>query len=299
MSELAQILVTGGGGQIGRELARLTWGDNVRLHVPTRDQLDISDLGSVRAAFRDVKFKAVINAGAFTAVDQAERNAAAAFNANALGPAVLAELTSELDIPLIQVSTDYVFDGLTEQPYLEIDRTNPLSVYGASKLAGELAVRSVNPRHVILRTAWVVSPHRTNFLKTMLRLATERSEVRVVHDQKGSPTSAADIAATLQSIVLRMIADPEAPAGTFHFVNAGVASWAEFAEYIFGYGALLDGRSTNVTRISTADYPTLAQRPKSSVLDTTKICSEYGISPRDWRTAIADIIHELVPRGAA
>ncbi|KQY84841.1 dTDP-4-dehydrorhamnose reductase [Brevundimonas sp. Root1423] len=293
MPETSHILITGGAGQIGRELALRDWGPDVYLHFPSRDRLDVSDAKAVAAIFRTTPFRAVINAGAYTAVDRAETEAGEAFRTNALGPAILAEATCAAGIPLIQVSTDYVFNGRSQRPYTEEDATDPLGVYGASKLAGEMAVRAANTRHVILRTAWVLSPHRANFLKTMLRLSNERPQLRVVSDQKGSPTSAADIAAALRTITLRLITDPAAPTGTYHFVNEGVASWADLAEAIVAGNAAAGGAAAQVVRISTSEYPTLARRPANSVLNTAKIGSDYGITPRNWRDAVEEIISEL------
>ncbi|MGV3580256.1 dTDP-4-dehydrorhamnose reductase [Brevundimonas sp.] len=291
--ETWDILITGGAGQVGLELAQVAWPDRVKLHRPTRDELDLSDAGAVRAAFAATPFKAVINSGAYTAVDKAESEVAEAFAANAMGPAILAEVTRAAGIPLIQISTDYVFDGSGEQDYSEGDPVGPLGVYGASKLAGELAVRSGNPRSVVLRTAWVVSVHRNNFLKTMLRLAADRPALRVVDDQTGSPTSARDIARTLSAITLRMIEDPEAPTGVYHFVNGGSTSWAGLAREIFERSAEAGGPSATVEGITTAEYPTPARRPANSRLSTFKITRDYDITPRPWRHAVAEIVAEL------
>lgn len=292
------ILITGGAGQVGLELARAEWPANVRLHLPTRDQLDLGNAGAVRAAFAATPFKAVINSGAYTAVDKAETEVAAAFTANAMGPAILAELTRAAGIPLIQVSTDYVFDGSGERDYAETDPVGPLGVYGASKLAGEVAVTTGNPRSVVIRTAWVLSPHRANFLKTMLRLAADRPALRVVDDQHGCPTSARDIADALKTIALRMIDDANAPTGIYHFVNAGSTTWAGLAREIMALSAARGGPSATVEGITTADYPTPARRPFNSRLDTSKITRDYGIAPRPWQDAVAEIVAELIPEAS-
>jgi dTDP-4-dehydrorhamnose reductase len=289
------ILITGGAGQVGLELARAGWPAHVRLHLPTRDQLDLGDADAVRAAFAGTPFRAVINSGAYTAVDKAETEVASAFAANALGPAILAEVTKAAGIPLIQVSTDYVFDGSGERDYAETDPVGPLGVYGASKLAGEVAVTTGNPRSVVMRTAWVLSPHRANFLKTMLRLATDRPALRVVEDQEGCPTSARDIAEALKTITLRLIDDPDAPTGVYHFVNAGSTTWAGLAREIMALSAARGGPSATVEGITTADYPTPARRPSNSRLDTFKITRDYGVTPRPWKDAVAEIVAELIP----
>ena len=291
--DAVDILVTGGAGQVGLELARVAWPARVRLHTPARAELDLADADAVRALFARIPFKAVINSGAYTAVDKAETEVAAAFAANAMGPALLAEATRSAGIPLVQVSTDYVFDGSGEQDYAETDPVGPLGVYGASKLAGEYAVRTGNPRSVVLRTAWVLSVHRANFLKTMLRLAADRPALRVVDDQTGSPTSARDIAQALADITLKMIADPDAPTGVYHFVNGGSTTWAGLAREVFARSAALGGPSAEVEGIATADYPTPARRPSNSRLSTFKITRDYGVAPRPWQDAVAEIVAEL------
>lgn len=299
MPEPVHILMTGGGGQLGRELARADWPAGVVLHRPSRDALQLSDAASVRAAFAAVPFAAVINAGAYTAVDLAETETAAAFAANAMGPAILAEVTREAGVPLVQVSTDYVFDGAAARTYVEDDPIGPLGVYGASKLAGELAVRSGNPRSVVLRTAWVLSVHRSNFLKTMLRLAADQPTLRVVEDQHGCPTAARDIADALKTITLRLIAGMDAPTGVYHFVNAGETSWAGLAREIFAVSAAAGGPSAVVQGIAAADYPTPARRPANSRLSTEKLTRDYAIAPRPWQDAVAEIVTELTAKGAS
>lgn len=293
MADPVHILITGGAGQVGLELLAARWPDYVVLHAPTRSELNLGDAKSVQAAFVATPFSAVINSGAHTAVDKAETEVAAAFVANAMGPAILADITREAGIPLIQVSTDYVFDGSKNDSYVESDPVGPLGVYGASKLAGEMAVRSGNPRSVVLRTAWVLSVHRANFLKTMLRLATDRPALRVVGDQHGCPTSARDIAAALKTITLRMIADPSAPTGVYQFVNAGETTWAGLASEIFALSAATGGPTAAVEAIPASEYPTPAKRPTNSRLSTAKLTHDYGIAPRPWQAAVAEIVTEL------
>ncbi len=287
------ILITGGAGQVGLELLRANWPNDVVLHAPTRDELDLTSAASVQALFDKVAFAAVINSAAWTAVDKAETEVAGAFAANTGGPALLADATRERGMPLVQVSTDYVFDGTKAEAYVESDPVAPIGIYGASKLAGEMAVRLGNPRSVVLRTAWVLSAHRANFLKTMLRLAADRPALRVVDDQHGCPTSATDIAEALKTIVLRMIVDETAPTGVYHFVNAGEASWADLAREVFRLSAETGGPSAQVEGIPSEQYPTPARRPKNSRLSTAKITADYGVRPRPWQTAVADIITEL------
>lgn len=293
MADPIHILITGGAGQVGLELLAADWPEGVFLHAPTRLELDLGDAASVRAALAATPLAAVINSGAHTAVDKAETEVAAAFAANAMGPAVLADATREAGIPLIQVSTDYVFDGSKDGLYVETDPVGPLGIYGASKLAGEMAVRAGNPRSVVLRTAWVLSVHRANFLKTMLRLAADQPALRVVGDQHGCPTSARDIAQTLKTITLKMIADADAPTGVYHFVNGGETSWAGLACEIFALSAAAGGPSAAVEPIPSSDYPTPAKRPTNSRLSSAKLTRDYGIAARPWQAAVAEIVHEL------
>lgn len=298
MADRTHILITGGAGQVGLELAAAGWPGDVVLHAPERRDLELSSAASVKAALAKAPFAAVINAGAYTAVDRAEAEVEAAFAANALGPAVLADATRLAGIPLIQVSTDYVFDGSADRPYREDDPVRPLGVYGASKLAGELAVRHGNPRSVVLRTAWVLSRHRSNFLKTMLRLAAERPALKVVEDQRGCPTSARDIAEALKAITLRMVSTTDAPTGVYHFVNAGEATWADLAREILRLSAEAGGPSAAVEGIPTSGYPTPAVRPANSRLSTAKLTRDFAISPRPWPLAVAEIVSELTAERA-
>lgn len=290
---MGPILVTGGTGQIGTALKALAPA-GLDLVMPPRAELDLGDPDALAAAVAARPWAAVINAGAYTAVDRAESDVVACWRANALAPAALAAATANAGIPLIQLSTDYVFDGAKPAPYEEGDPVAPIGVYGASKEAGEQAVRTANPRHLILRTAWVVSPYGANFVKTMLRLGAERPELGVVADQQGCPTSALDIAATLLTIVRRLVEDDAAPGGTYQFVNAGEATWHDLATHVFGRAAGHGRPAPKVAAIATAQYPTPARRPANSRLATAKLARDYGIVPRHWRAAVDEIVDALV-----
>jgi dTDP-4-dehydrorhamnose reductase len=291
-----KILVSGGGGQVGIEMGRLEWPDGIEVVAPSRDQLDITDAESVARLVSNMHVACVINLAAYTAVDKAEEDVAGAFLVNAQGAALLAEAARDAGAPIVHVSTDYVFDGSANKAYRESDCPNPLNTYGASKLAGELAIRAANPRSLIVRTAWVLSAHRSNFIKTMLRLAATSPEVRVVDDQRGCPTSAADIAAALQHLAMSAISDPATLWGTYHFVNSGETSWHDLAGYIFEWLRAQGSSSPSLTAIKTADYPTPARRPGYSGLDTNLIAEAFGIIPRPWQQAVDEILYELASR---
>lgn len=296
------ILVTGGQGQLGLELARQDWPADIVVHYPARGELDIGSKSGLATYLGGRRFDAIINCAAYTAVDRAEDDPDTAFLVNAKAPGWLADHAQAVGIPLVHLSTDYVFDGTKPGAYDEIDPVSPLGVYGRSKMEGEQAVLEHAVRAVILRTAWVISAQRANFLKTMLRLAGSNMHVRVVDDQHGCPTSAQDIASAVRVIALRLIEDSGAPLGIHHFVNAGDATWCELAREIFALSAAAGGPFANVEAITTADYPTPARRPANSRLSTSKIAANYGIHPRDWRAAVRDIIGELVgptPRAGA
>lgn len=284
------VLVTGGSGQVGTALQRLGGG---RIIAPARDRLDITSESSIEAALASQRWSVIVNCAAFTAVDRAESERDAAWAVNAAAPAALARAAALRGIPVIHLSTDYVFNGSKGAPYVEDDPVAPIGVYGASKEAGERGVRDANPRHVILRTAWVVSASGSNFVKTMIRLARERPVVGVVADQTGCPTGAADIAAAVLTIVAAI--DRGAwQAGTYHFCNAGETSWYGLAAHVFA--RLCDtGRQVPVLEaLTTADYPTAARRPADSRLATGRITRQFGIVPRDWRTAIDEVIDQLL-----
>lgn len=292
------ILLCGAGGQVGTELRRLAWPQGTRVIATDRAELDIADLAAVEEAIGRERPAIVLNAAAYTAVDRAESDPEAAWAGNSAGPANLARACHAAGIPMVHISTDYVFDGSKEGPYLEDDPVNPLGLYGRSKEAGEQAVRDALPEHVILRTAWLYSAHGHNFVKTMLRLADTHPSLRVVADQRGSPTSAADIAAAIAAITAR-IAARQARWGTYHFTGAGAVSWHGFAEAIFAASAPWRGPPPNVAAIATAEYPTPARRPPNSVLDCAKISADYGIVPRPWQQALAEVVRELYQGQAA
>jgi dTDP-4-dehydrorhamnose reductase len=286
---VSAILLTGGSGQLGLALRDLAWPEAFALEAPGRDRLDLSDTASIRSMLAARPFAAVINAGAYTAVDKAETEVEAAWRANALAPAVLAQETARRGIPLVQISTDYVFSGALDRPYREDDTIGPVSVYGASKEAGEQAVRTVNPRHAILRTSWGMGSDGRNFLRTMLRAGAERSVLRVVEDQQGCPTLSSDLARAVQAVTLAMIAGEGAP-GTYHVTNRGDTTWFGLASEIFRLAAALGRPVPQVEPIPTRDYPTPARRPANSRLDTARIEDVFGIALPPWQSALADAV---------
>ncbi|MFC6215862.1 dTDP-4-dehydrorhamnose reductase, partial [Fodinicurvata halophila] len=263
-----------------------------------RMEMDLTDPAAVQAAVAERPWAAVVNAAAYTAVDQAESEAEAAYALNRDGPAALARACRAAGLPLIHISTDYVFDGQKDGAWQEDDPINPQSVYGASKAAGEVEVRATLPQHVILRTAWVFSDSGHNFVKTMLRVGAERDELRIVDDQRGSPTAADDIAAATVTILERLLSGRGAY-GTFHFANSGTTSWYGFAQAIFEEVAARGQNVPRLTPIPTRDYPTPAARPMNSVLDCRRIAQTYGITPRPWAAALSDTLDSLLPEPAA
>ncbi len=291
--EKSAILLTGGSGQVGTEIqARGFSGHD--LIAPASSELNIADPEAVRTLMASRSWAAVINCAAYTGVDQAEVEPMSAWATNADGPAALARACQTAQIPLIHISTDYVFDGEMGRAYVETDPIAPLGVYGASKAAGELAVRAICPRHVILRTAWVVSAQGRNFARTMLGLAGTRDHLQVVNDQTGCPTAAGDIADCVIAIAERLLTDPDTPLGTYHFVNAGQASWFDLASAIFRQAQAQGVRVPALTAVSTDAYPTLSRRPKNSRLDTGRLTSDFGMTPRPWQVAVEEVVSTLL-----
>jgi dTDP-4-dehydrorhamnose reductase len=275
------ILMFGGSGQLGRELVRTAAAQGRALRSLDRAAVDIADADAVNHAIVETGPTLVVNAAAYTKVDLAETESDAAARANSLGPAVLADACAAAGVPLIHVSTDYVFDGEKLGAYVESDPVAPLGTYGKTKAEGERAVRERLQHHLILRTAWVYSEFGNNFLKTIVRLARERDELRVVADQRGCPTSTRDLAAASLHIAPRLaVGDGEW--GTYHFAGSGETTWHGFAERIVTAQAPLTGRRPEVKAISTSEYPTPVRRPANSVLDSTRFANVFGIRAHPW-----------------
>jgi dTDP-4-dehydrorhamnose reductase len=279
------ILVFGGNGQLGRELSRAAGMRAVALHALSHSEADISDSAAVAGAIARHAPNVVVNAAAYTKVDLAETNIEEARQGNEIGPATVAAACAGAGIPMVHVSTDYVFDGSKEGAYLESDSVCPISAYGRSKAAGEDAVRRALSDHVILRTAWVYGEFGHNFLKTILRLAETRDELRIVADQHGSPTSAFELAEAILNVASALSRDRNL-VGTYHFTAAGVTTWHGFASRIVEIAAPMTGRNPRVIPITTADYPTAAKRPANSRLDCRLSTEKFGFLPRHWTLSV-------------
>ncbi len=295
MSEMSpRVLITGITGQVGSALLALSDGADFTALPMARGDFDLADRDGLKAVLDREAPDLVVNCAAYTAVDQAEQERDRAFAINAEGPGHLAKWCAENVRPLIHLSTDYVFPGDGARPYREDDPIGPTSVYGASKAEGERQIRAAGGPHVILRTAWVYAANGKNFVRTMLRLGSERPEISVVADQRGCPTAAASIALALQIIIERLsAADGLSVAGTYHYVDAGETSWHDFAERIFVRAAAGWGRRPTVRPITTDQYPTPARRPAYSVLDTTKFRTTFGLRPPNWQDSLDRVLTEL------
>jgi dTDP-4-dehydrorhamnose reductase len=286
-----RILVFGKDGQVGRELARIGRADGGFV-VLGRQECDLSDPGSIREQVRRVQPQVIVNAAAYTAVDQAEKERDRCFAVNAMAPGVLAEEAARLKAVLIHFSTDYVFNGEKQGPYEETDVISPVNVYGASKAAGETAITEAGGRYLVLRTSWVYAAQGRNFLTTMIRLGSERQELRVVDDQFGAPTSAKSIAAATSRLVDQYAQAFEAlPSGIYHMTAEGSTSWCGFARAIFD--ASPNSARPRVLAITTADYPTPAKRPKNSVLSNRKFEDTFGFRLSSWETQLHEVMGEL------
>ena len=282
-----KLLVFGKTGQVATELARLEGKVFGQADFLSRDRADLSDPVACAALVAETQADAVINAAAWTAVDNAEEHEAAAHVINADAPGAMAQAAAKRGLPFLHVSTDYVFDGTGQIPWKETNAVAPLNAYGRGKLAGENAVRATNGSHAILRTSWVFSAHGANFVKTMLRLSETRDALSIVGDQLGGPTPAADIAAALVGMAHAMVQGQ--PGGTFHFAGQPDTSWAGFAREIFDQV----GREVAVTEIPTSEFPTPAKRPLNSRLDCGALTTDFGISRPNWREGLRQVLDDL------
>jgi dTDP-4-dehydrorhamnose reductase len=289
------IAVWGAEGQVGREAMLAAWPEGLRPVALPRPQADVTSPAAVARAFKELHPAFVLNCAAYTQVDRAENEADLAFAVNRNGAAHLADACAASGIPLLHLSSDYVFDGSKADAYDEDAPIAPQGVYARSKAEGEAEIRRRLTRYCILRTAWVFSAHGTNFVKTILRLGAEREELRVVADQHGCPTAAADIAAACVGIITRW-AEGGTPTGTYHFAGMPPTTWHGLAEATIDLAAPVWGRRPGVVPIRAADYPTPVKRPANSVLDISRINRDFGLAAPDWRKALAETVATLLCR---
>ncbi|WP_043061630.1 dTDP-4-dehydrorhamnose reductase [Brucella anthropi] len=291
-----KIFITGREGQVVQSLLeKAPQRPDLEVIALGRPELDLTQPAIVRSAIEAIKPDLVVSAAAYTAVDLAEDERELAFAVNATGVETVAKAAKACGVPIIHLSTDYVFAGDADEPYIESDATGPRSIYGESKLEGERLVARANPRHIILRTAWVYSPFGKNFVKTMLKLAETHDAVSVVSDQWGNPTSALDIANAIIQMVDQLAGTPDFSGyGIYHLVGTGDTNWSGFARAIFDESGKLGGPSATVTDIAAADYPTKAVRPSNSRLSTAKFKRTFGCSMPEWRTSLVEVVHRLV-----
>jgi len=291
---VTHVLVFGSRGQLAQELKRAEWKEGTTLTFLGRADADLSAPQTLAPIVEQARPDAIVIAAAYTAVDKAESEEALATAVNAKGPAAISAAAAAWDVPVIYVSTDYIFDGNKEGWYDEADKPSPLSAYGRSKLAGEERVRSANPRHLILRTSWVYSAHGSNFVRTMIRLAASRDAVDVVEDQFGCPTAAADLAQAI-SRVLPALLDPAARFGTYHLAGASDTTWHGFAEGVFTALAQRGMSRPQNLAIKTSAYPTPARRPMNSRLLSAHFRDIYGVSLPPWEESLPKVLNELLP----
>ena len=288
------IAIIGSNGQLGWELVRRGESRGLQILALDYPEIDIGDPSSIDSRIESSEIDFIINAAAYTAVDRAESEPETAFAVNREGPAHLADRCRKRGIPLIHVSTDYVFDGTKPDAYIEEDPVAPLGVYGQSKAAGEVEVRKRLPKHFILRTAWLAGVHGHNFVKTMLKLGREKDTLRVVSDQFGCPTIAADLAEAILKMVRQVEKNQPVKWGTYHYCGAGKTTWHGFAEAVFGIAGQYEKFAVKeIVPISTAEYPTPVKRPANSVLDCSKIEKYFNIRPRPWRESLTEMIERL------
>jgi len=288
---MKKVLLIGAKGQVGQEL-QVTLQFLGEVISIGREELDLTNSEKISQLIREIHPDYLVNAAAYTAVDKAETEPDLAYSINAIAPKIMAESAEKIKAKFLHISTDYVFDGRKNTPYLETDLTNPLGVYGQSKLRGEEEIKTVNSQVIILRTAWVYGSYgKSNFVKTMLRLGKEREELKVVVDQVGSPTWAKDIAAAITQLLI----NADNPPGIYNFTNSGVASWFDLTKAIFEE-AKISGIPLKIQRvipITTAEYPTPAVRPAYSVLSGQKISQQLGYIPPYWRDSLKAMLNQL------
>ena len=291
-----RIVVTGCEGQLALSLVERARGRrDLEVLTVGRPHLDLAHRATILPTIEHCRPDVVVSAAAYTAVDQAEREPKTAFAANALGAGAVAEAAARLRVPVIHVSTDYVFGGTKPEPYTEEDTPAPLGIYGASKLAGEQAVAAANPRHLILRTSWVYSPFGMNFVTTILRIATEREEIAVVADQWGSPSSALDVADAILTITARLgRADQDDVFGLYHLAGTGSTSRADFARHVLAASHAHGGPFARVRDITTADFPAPARRPANSSLSTARFAAAFGWTMPTWQHSVEWTVKRLV-----
>jgi dTDP-4-dehydrorhamnose reductase len=288
------LLVTGSNGQLGQTLCSQAAAQGLSVMPARRPEFDITDPERVEKVLQQSNASIVVNAAAYTAVDQAEDDRENAFRVNRDGPAFLASCCCKLDLPLIHISTDYVFDGTKRDPYVETDPVNPVNIYGESKAAGEKEVRTRHEHHIILRTSWLYGLQGGNFVKTMLRLGMEKEEIRVVSDQFGCPTSAGELSSCILAIAAHILAAKPTRWGTYHCCGKGRTSWYGFAREIFDIaGRHLDLRVNRVIPVTTEKFPTRARRPANSVLDCSAVGRYFGFFPAPWREPLSGLIEHL------
>jgi dTDP-4-dehydrorhamnose reductase len=294
-----RIAVTGRHGQLARSLIEKANTADIDIQTVARPEADLTRPETVENALAGLRPDAIVNAAAYTAVDLAESEPATAYQVNEGGAAAAARAAAKLGIPFVQISTDYVFDGSLDRPYREDDPAKPISVYGDSKLKGERAVAAVSGNCAILRTSWIYSPFGSNFVLTMLSLATRRRQVSVVGDQCGSPTNALDIADGVIAVVKNLLEHPCAPElrGIFHMTSGGNTNWAEFAEAVFAASAADGGPSAQVLPITTAEYRTAARRPANSRLDNGRLSRAHGIRLPHWEQSLQGCVRRIVNGG--
>jgi len=290
--DLPRILLIGRVGQVGYELRR-TLAPTAQLTVVDFPDIDLTQPDSIRSWMKKAQPQVVINAAAYTAVDKAETDIETAAKINGIAPGVLAEEAARLNAWIVHYSTDYIFDGTKKSPYVETDAANPLGAYGRTKLAGDLAVQTANPRHLIFRLCWVYGARGGNFMLTMMRLAREREKLRVVADQFGCPTWSRMIAETTGLALCQALAKPDSSmAGIYHLAASGSTNWHGFAQAIIDAMPAAEKKCSVVEPISTAEYPTPARRPAYSVLDCGKLAQTFGLKLPDWRASLSDVLEK-------